>query len=78
MWSVTDGFEVLTLTMFAELLRAVGHCQCINSKLAIYDEHCEGNKAALTHLECAMRSYRVAVKLVHYARSHTTKTLILV
>ena len=55
--------------VFAELLRAVGHRQRINAKLAIYDEHWEGYEAALTDLERAVRSYRVAVKAVRDARS---------
>jgi len=55
--------------VFAELSRAVGHRQRINAKLAIYDEHWEGYEAAMTDLERAVRSYRIAVKAVREARS---------
>ncbi len=56
--------------VFAELSKAVAHRQRINAKLAIYDEHWEGYESAITDLERAVRSYRVAVKAVRDARSH--------
>lgn len=63
--------------VFAELSRAVGHRQRIDAKLAIYNDHWEGYEAALTDLEKAVRSYRVAVKAVREARSHHTEPVLL-
>ena len=59
--------------VFAELVRAVEHRQRIDAKLAIYNEHWEGYEAALTELEKAVRSYRVAVKAIRGARSRHTE-----
>ena len=58
---------------FAVLSSAVEHRQRINVKLAVYDEHWQGYEAALTDLENALGSYRVAVKAVRDARYRHTE-----
>jgi hypothetical protein len=59
---------------FAELARAVAHRQRIDAKLAIYDDHWEGYKAALEDMEAAVQAYWLTLVAVREARGrHNAK-----